>query len=399
MKSSTKNRILMLLENNSYPGDIRVRVEAETLQNAGYQVSVISPANGGQSLHETVNGVNIYRYPVIPQFEKALGYLWEYSYAFLATFFLSILVFFRDGFDLLHAHNPPDIFVFIALPYKLFGVRFVFDHHDLSPELFDLRFGKNGQGIIYKILTWFEILSCKAADHIIATNESHKQIEQTRAGIPEERITIVRNGPDLERVRRLAPDPELKKKGKFIIAYVGSIGFQDGVDHFLRTLKHLVFDLHRDDFFSVIIGPGDALESLKQLAKKLEVDPYLSFVGRKSGKQLFHYLSTAHIGVEPAPSNPLNDRSTMIKVMEYMALEIPIVAFDLPENRHTAQSAALFVSPNDEMEFARALVKLMDDENLRNEMGSFGRKRIETQLAWPYSASNLLEVYNKCLPL
>jgi glycosyltransferase involved in cell wall biosynthesis len=393
MRYSTPEKILMLLENNPYPHDMRVRAEAETLTEAGYQVSVIAPCGLKQPWHETIDDVHVYRYPIIFSFNNFWGYLWEYSYALIATFFISILVFLRDGFDILHAHNPPDIFVFLALLYRPFGVRFIFDHHDLSPELFRLRFGKKGKQFIQQIIIWLENLSCKVADHVITTNQSYMEVEITRAGIPAEKITIVRNGPDLRRVRSLEPDPGLRKKAEIIIVYLGTIGIQDGLDYLLRAIKHLYDDLGRKNFFLVVIGDGDAAEDLKLLSIELGISDYVTFEGRKSGDDLFHYVSTADICVEPAPSNPLNDRSTMIKLMEYMALAKPIVAFDLPEHHVTAQDSALYAIPNDEMAFARALLKLMDNPKLRTEMGCFGEQRIKTTLSWQFSAPHLLEAY------
>jgi len=388
----------MLLENSTYPQDARVRREARALVDAGYQVSVICPMDSGQPWCETLNGVCVYRFRAPPAANGFLGYLWEYGYSMVATFVLTLLVALREGFDVIHTHNPPDTLVLIAAFYKLLGKRFVYDHHDLAPEMYYALFRSRGNQLIYHTLVWFEKLSCRLADHVIATNQSYKTVEMQRGHVPEERITIVRNGPELNGLQSLEPDSELRQKGKTIIGYVGVMGFQDGVDYLLRALHHLLFDLGRTDFFCVIIGGrGGARASLKALTTQLGLDEYVGFTGWVSDVDLIRYLSAADICVDPDPSNPFNDRSTMIKMTEYMALGKPIVAFDLPEHRFTAQAAALYVRPNDELEFARALAQLMDDPARRQAMGSFGRRRVETELAWRYSVPHLLEAYRTVL--
>jgi glycosyltransferase involved in cell wall biosynthesis len=398
MKTPVGKHVLMLLENSHYPQDTRVSREARALTSAGYQVSVISPAMRGQSWHESLDSVCVYRFPLPLLGNGFLGYLWEYGYSMLTTFVLSLLVYLRKRFDVIHAANPPDTFVLIAAFYKLLGVRFVYDHHDLSPEMYQARLDGRGSRLVYHALILFEKLSCRLADHVIATNQSYRTVEMQRGYVPEERITVVRNGPDLNRFRPTEPDTELRQKGQIIIGYAGIMGFQDGVDYLLRALQHLVYDLGRSDFFCVIIGGiGDARASLKVLATELGLDKYIWFTGWVSNDSYIRYLSTADICVDPDPSNPFNDRSTMIKMLEYMALEKPIVAFDLPEHRYTAQAAALYVRPNDELEFARALAELMDDPVRRQAMGLFGRRRIETQLAWCYSVPPLLDAYRAVL--
>ncbi len=383
----------MLLENNPFPQDPRVRREAATLTSAGYQVSVICPKRKGQPWREIINGTHIYRFPAPPKAKGFLGYLWEYGYSMTAAFLLSILIFFREGFDIIHAHNPPDTFVFIAILYKLLGRQFVFDHHDLSPEMYYARFDGSGNSTVYRVLVWLEKLSCRVADHVIATNLSYKIVEMERGGVPDEQVTIVRNGPDLNRLRLIEPDQDLRRKGRIIIGYVGVIGFQDGIDYLLRALKHLVNDLGKRDFFCIIIGTGGAWSDMKALATQFNLDEYIWFTGRVSDDDLVRYLSTTDICVDPDPSNAFTDRSTMIKMMEYMALRKPIVAFDLPEHRFTAQSAAVYARPNEELDFARQLSLLMDDPERRQQMGQIGRERIETALAWSHQEKRLIEAY------
>jgi glycosyltransferase involved in cell wall biosynthesis len=298
----------MLLENCPYPQDDRVRREATTLAGAGYQVAIICPASKGQPWHELRDGVAVYRYPAPPAASRLAGYLWEYAYSMAAAFILSLYVCVRSGFDIVHTHNPPDTFVMITAFYKLFGKRFVYDHHDLSPEMYYARFG-GGSRLVYHALVALEQLSCRLADRVIATNQSYKLAELRRGHVAEERITIVRNGPDLARVRPVQPDPELQARGKTIIGYVGVMGFQDGLDYLLRAIRHLVYDLGRTDVLCILIGTGDAWPAMKQLATQLDLDPYIWFTGRVSDAELVRYLSTADICVDPDPSNPFNDRS------------------------------------------------------------------------------------------
>ncbi|HYN89452.1 MAG TPA: glycosyltransferase family 4 protein, partial [Ardenticatenaceae bacterium] len=395
MPPSSRYRVLMLLENNPYPQDPRVSREVRALVDAGYQVAIIAPGDPDQARHELLDGVRVYRFPAPPPAPGLLGYLWEYGYSMVVMFLLSLVALWRDGFDVVHAHNPPDTLVFIGAFYKLLGKRFVYDHHDLAPELYYARFGGTGNRWVHKTLVWLETLSCRLADHVITTNQSHKALEMARSGIPGDNITIVRNGPDPSRLCPVAPDPALLAKGKTIIAYSGMMGVQDGIDYLLRALRHLAYDLERRDFFCILLGGrGEAVASLQALSRELGLDEYVWFAGWISDRDEYaRYLSSADICVDPDPSNPYNDRSTMIKMMEYMAMAKPIVAFDLPEHRFSAQAAALYVRPNDELEFARAIAQLMDDPAHRQTMGALGRRRVETELAWHHSAPNLLAAY------
>ncbi len=383
----------MLLENNPYPGDLRVRREANSLVNAGFQVTVISPGKRSLPRCENVDGVHVYRFLAPASGDSLMGYLWEYGWSIFSSFYLTIWVFFRRGFDVIHAHNPPDLFVLIALCFRVFGKKFVFDHHDLSPEMYNSRFRNGGKPIVYKALVFFEKLSCRFADQIIATNESYKKIEIERSNIPAEKVTIVRNGPDLNRVKLVAPDPELRAKAKTIVGFCGLMGQQDGVDYFLRALDCLVDQLERTEVFAVIIGKGDAVPSLKKLTTKLGLDDHVWFTGRIPDEDMLRYLSTADICVDPDPYDPFNDRSTMIKMMDYMALAKPIVAFDLTEHRASAEDAALYAKHNDEQDFAHHIANLIDNPELREKMGAYGRQRMEEQLAWHHQEENLLQVY------
>ena len=393
----TGKHVLMLVENNPYPQDIRVRAEALTLTRSRYEVVVISPRVRGQAWHETVQGVSVYRFPPTIDGHGLLSYAWEFAYSTAAMFLVTLFVLFREGFDVVHAANPPETLVFIGVFYRLLGKRFIFDHHDLSPEMYCAGFGGKRDGLASRILVWLERLSCRMANHIITTNESYKRIEMERAGVPEERITVVRNGPQLSSFPDCEPDPALRQPGKTLFGYVGIMGAHDGVDYLLRALKHLIHDLGRDDFFCFIIGIGPMLKALNQLKTELGLDSHVKLTGWVSQSEKWRILSSVDICVDPDPSNPFNDRSTMIKIAEYMALGKPIVAFDLPENRFTAQEAGLFVPGNDELEFAKALEQLMDDPVRRQTMGAFARRRVDTTLAWSHSEAHLLAAYQAVL--
>ena len=389
------NRVLMLLENEPYPDDARVFREATTLTEVGYQVAIICPAEKGQRRHEDVAGVQVYRYAAPREGDRLLGYLWEYGYSLMASFLLSLVVKMRHGFDVIHAHNPPDLFVLIAIFYRLTGTRFIFDHHDLCPEMYHARLKGEGNRLVSAVLLAFEKLSCRMADHIIATNESYKNVEIERGKVPEERITVVRNGPDLDNFHLVAPDLNIKEKAQTIIGYVGVMGLQDGIDYLLRTLRHLIDDMHQTDFLCVLIGDGPAKQQLERLTSELGLQNHVLFTGCLWDEDLLRCLSTADICVVPDPSNPYNDRSTMIKIMEYMALEKPIVAFDMPEHRESAQDSALYANANDEVDFARQLARLIDDPQLRVQLGTIGAKRVKEHLAWNFQAARLVEAYRK----
>jgi len=385
----------MLLENSRFPGDNRVRREAATLVEAGFDVTVIAPAGRGQGWYEEIFGVRVYRFPAPRGGQGLWGYAWEYGYCMSVSFLLSLWILLRHGFDVVHAHNPPDTFVLLGGFFRLLGKKFVFDHHDLSPEMYHARFDGQGSSLVHRVLVGLEWLSCRLANHVIATNESYKAMQMTRCGVPESRITVVRNGPDLARVRLVPPDQQLRQKAPTIIGYVGEMGFQDGLDYLLRALRHLIDDCGRSDFYCVLVGRGDAFDKLKALAAQLQLDDHVWFAGRVSDEELMRYLSTADICVDPDPSNPFTDRSTMIKLMEYMALGKPIVAFDLPEHRVTAGEAALYAQANNELDFARQIMSLMDDPAARAALGARGRRRIEERLEWRHQAQHLLEAYRR----
>ncbi len=389
-----KYRICMLLENHPYPQDTRVRKEALALVDNGYEVTVICPRSKQQAWREVINGVYVMRYAEPPSGNGFVNFVAEYAYSLVMMFLFTLQLAFGRGFDAIHAHNPPDFSVLVALPFKLFGKKFIFDHHDVSPEQYRARFGKDASNFVYNVLLFFEKLTFWAADHVISTNESYRSIAMRRGGKRPDQVTVVRNGPE-DSFAPVEPDAALRAKGKIILGYIGVMGFQDGIDYFVRAAKHLHDTLKRDDFYAVMIGKGDALDSLRELTTSLQLDDYIWWTGRVTDEEVKRYLSSTDICVAPDPFNPFNDPSTMIKVTEYMAMGKPVVAFNLTEHRATAAEAAVYVDNNDELEFAKAIAALMDDPARRAQMGAIGRKRIDDSLAWKYQYQNLLDAYAK----
>lgn len=394
MRASAGKRILMLLENNPYSQDSRVRQEAQSLHRAGYQVTVVCPRReSSDKSRSIVDGVLLYQFRAAPNTGGLTGYMWEYGYSTTIMFLLSLLAWLREGFDVVHAHNPPETLFLIGRFYRVFGKKFVFDHHDVSPEMYEARYGPRARPPVRRLLMSLELLTFRTADHVIAANESHRTIAIERGGVAPDAITIVRNGPVLNKMQPTDPDPDLRAKSGTILAYVGIMGPQDGVDYLLRSIHHLIDDLGRTDVFCMIIGRGDAVPALKELAVNLGIADNVWFAGWMAIDDLPRYLSAADICVDPDPSNPYNDLSTMIKMMEYMAMGKPIVAFDLPEHRISAGDAALYARANDELEFARGIAELMDDPDRRRHMGDVGRRRVSSALAWEHQEERLLAAY------
>lgn len=391
-------RILMLLENCSFPEDRRVAMEVESLVQAGFDLTVISKTGRSKKWSESVLGAQVYRYPATWELGGFLGYLWEYAYSLTMLFLLSLYVLVRRGFDAVHVHTPPDMTAMIAIFYRVLGKKFVFDHHDLSPELYLAQRGDENPNLVYKVLLFFERLACRNADRLIATNESQKRIQVDRCGASPERCHVVRNGPHEIFLREVTPRSELRSLGKSILGFVGVIGVQDGVDQMVRVLKELK-DVHgRDDFLAVIVGNGSALPMLKQLAAELGVDPLIQFTGPVPFTAVPEYVASFDICFTPDPSNPYNDSCTTVKTMEYMALGKPTVCFRTRENELTAGDAALYADNNDVSLFARLVNQLMDDEQQRREMGAKARQKVEDELAWKHQADRLIKLYDDLFP-
>jgi glycosyltransferase involved in cell wall biosynthesis len=385
----------MLLGNNPYPKDERVAYEARSLVSAGYRVAVVCQRARGQRWRENVHGVEVYRYPNPVEAQGFLGYVLEYGAATAAAILLGVRARIDGPVDAVHAHNPPDTLVIASALFKLAGTRIVFDHHDIAPEMYHARFEGSGNRVVHRALLLFERLSCRLADHVIATNESYRRIEVERDGVSPEDVTVVRNGPNLDRLSPVEADAELRSRASTLVGFAGLIGYQDGVDHLIRAIAHLVHDLGHTDCLCVVIGTGDAWEDCRELARSLDVEDHVWFTGFVPDSDLVSYLCTCDICVVPDPSNPFTDRSTMIKMMEYMALARPVVAFDLPEHRVTGGSVVHFVAANNDLALAQAIVELMDDPRRRRDMGAQGRHRVERELAWDYSVPKLLSVYEQ----
>jgi len=386
----------MILENCSYLRDARVGKQAKALQEAGYQVSVISPEPGKLPSRTVIENVTVYGFPPpLCVFHGTIGYFLEYAYATFAIAVLSAYLALARGFDIIHIANPPDCIVLAMTIYKLIGKRIIYDQHDLSPELYEAKFS-HPNALLLKLQCRLERVSYQLADHIIVTNESGRKVALGRGRQATEKVTVVRNGPDLERHHTLKQDAELRKRSSNIIAFVGVVGHQDGLDYLCRALGSLRSDWKQEDFLCIVIGDGDALSSVKALARELGIDHKIWFVGWVSDPEVyFRYLFTADICVAPEPSNKYNDHSTFVKIMEYMLAGKPVVAFNLPESRVSAEGAALYASPNDYRDFAAKIAILMVDERLRHSMGKVGRRRVETCLAWRYSIPSLLAAYER----
>ena len=386
-------RVLILVENLPSPFDRRVWQEATALRDAGYVVSIICPTGRGCEAHfEALDGIHIWRYDLPTEGAGALGYLLEYGAALFWTFVLSLRVAYTRGFDIVHACNPPDLFCLIGAFYKLFGKKFVFDHHDANPELYVAKFGR--QDFFYRLMVLLERLSFRTADVSIATNNSYRRIALERGGMAPERVFIVRSGPSLERLRLEPPRPELKRGRRYLVGYVGVMGRQEGIDYLLRAAAHIVHKLHRTDVHFGLVGGGTSLEEMKALAAELRVADYVTFTGRVSDEELLAMLNTADVCVNPDIATEMNDISTMNKVMEYMALAKPIVQFDLAEGRHSAQGASLYAARNDPLDMGAKIVELLDDPVRRKSMGDLGWRRVTDELEWRHEVPKLLAAYD-----
>ena len=386
-------RVLIIVENLPVPFDRRVWQEATTLQQAGYEVSVICPTGKGYDQRaEVIDGIQIYRHGLPLEAEGALGYLAEYSAALFWELVLACKVLLGRGFDVIHACNPPDTIFIIGGLFKLFGKKFVFDHHDINPELYLAKFGR--EDFFYRLMLSLERWTFRTADISIATNESYRRIALERGGMDPNRVFVVRSGPDLRRLK-IMPAVERHKHGrKYLVGYVGVMGKQEGIDMLLRAVRHIVVDLKRNDVHFGLVGGGTELESLKEYAQTLGVQDFVTFTGRVPDQEMLEVLNTAEVCVNPDIANEMNDKSTMNKIMEYMALEKPIVQFDLTEGRFSAQNASLYARRNDEQDFAEKILALLDNVDLRTTMGRAGRTRVETELAWQYEADKLLHAYD-----
>lgn len=389
-------RVLIIVENLPVPFDRRVWQEATTLQAAGYGVAVICPAGKGyEARYECLEGIHIYRHGLPLEADGALGYLLEYGCALLCEWWLALKVWRRHGFDAIHACNPPDLIFVVGAFFRLFGKRFLFDHHDLNPELYEAKFQR--RDFFWKLMCAFERWTFRLADVSIATNRSYRQVAITRGGMDPQRVFVVRSGPKLDRLRIEPPQPALRHGRRYLVGYVGVMGRQEGLDLLLQSVAHIVKDRQRRDIHFGLVGGGTELEALKALAVALGVGDYVTFTGRVPDEALLAMLNTADVCVNPDVANAMNDKSTMNKIMEYMALGKPIVQFDLTEGRFSAQEASLYARHNDTVDFAEKILWLLDNPQERVRRGAFGRARVESELSWEHEAPKLLAAYEALL--
>jgi glycosyltransferase involved in cell wall biosynthesis len=385
-------KALILVENLSVPFDRRVWQESLALRNAGWEVHVICPQGTKRDTeaYAEIDGVRIHRYPLRAAVGGPVGYLTEYGTALWHTYRLARRI---GPVDVVHACNPPDLFYLVAKRLKRRGARFVFDQHDLVPELYLSRFGR-GKDLLYRAVCWMERQTYRAADIVIATNESYQAAALARGSKRPEDVFVVRSAPVVERFRAVPPDPSARRGKPYLLCYLGVMGPQDGVDYALRSLAKLRDEQDRTDWHAVFIGGGDTFDAMVELAADLQLADCVEFTGRIPDEDLVRYLSTADVCLSPDPLNPLNDVSTMNKVMEYMAMARPIVSFDLKEARVSAGEAAVYAPANDESQFAKLIAKLLDDPDARGRMGRIGQARVGGPLSWEHSKTALLAAYD-----
>ena len=390
-----RGRVLILVQNLSVPFDRRVWLECQSLIAAGFQVAVVCPKAPGDPTYYRLRGVDLFKYRPYAPGTSSLSFVLEYVYSFVMTLGLSLRASLGGRFDVVQSCNPPDLFWPIGVLFRvLHRSSFVFDHHDLCPELFLSRF-PDGNRLVYRGLRLMERCTARTADHVIATNDSYRRIVLERDGVSPTSVTVVRTGPDLASLRRSSALPSVRRTKPHLAAYLGVMGPQDGVDLVLKVADQVVHRLGRRDIGFTLIGSGDCYDELVTLSHDLGLTDYVTFTGRIPDADVAAILSTADVGISPDPKNPLNDVSTMNKTMEYMAFELPVVAFDLQETRVSASDAAVYATPNDTEELARLLVDLVDDEPRRRSMGRAGRARIEQELAWEHQAPRYVGVYEK----
>ena len=401
-------RVLIIVQNLPVPFDRRVWLECQALTRAGYRVAVVCPKGKDDPGYQVIDGVELYKYRPYAPGGSRLSFATEYAYSFAATTWKALLARARGGvlrgrFAVIQACNPPDIFWPLAMAFKaLERTKFVFDHHDLCPELFESRFG--GRSLPYQGLRFLERRTHRTANHVISTNESYRQIAISRSGRDPADVTVVRTGPDPGKLKRGEPDESQLRGRRYLAAYIGVMGPQDGVDIVVRAAGVIVHDLKREDIAFTLIGKGDCFDELVALRDELKLNGHVEFTGRAPDDLVSKVMSTADIGLSPDPMNPLNDLSTMNKTMEYMSFELPVVAFDLRETRVSAADAAVYVKPTgdpeqDVRDYAQAILDLIDDVEERARMSKLGRARVEEELAWPHQQRAYLGVYARLAPL
>lgn len=389
------DRVLIVVENLPSPFDRRVWMEATTLKKAGYEVSIICPQGKGyEKSYEVIDEIHIYRHPMPPDISSIKGYLSEYAAALYWEFRLAHRVWRERGFDIIHICNPPDLLFLVAGWFKFFkGVKVIFDHHDINPEMYEAKYGR--RDIFYYGLRLVERLTFATADTVITTNESYREIALTRGGKPPENVFVVRSGPDLSRFQVTAPNSNYRGAKKYLVGYVGVMGEPEGIDYLLEAVRYLVYNRDRRDIHFMLIGSGPMFEQLQRLAKQLQIAEFVEFTGRIPDEELLERLSSCDVCVNPDKKMPYNDKSTMNKIMEYMAMGKPIVQFDLKEGRQSAGEASLYAEGNNAIDLADKITELLADSARRQEMGDLGLQRMKESLEWRYQIPQLLGAYGR----
>jgi glycosyltransferase involved in cell wall biosynthesis len=394
--SSVKRKVLIIVENLPVPFDGRVWKEARSLHTSGYVTTVLCPkGKGHEEGYECLDGIHIYRHPKPREGNRKLGYVWEYFSALFWEILYSWWIYLRRGFHVIQGCNPPDDIFLVAILFKVFGVKYIFDHHDASPELYLSKFDK--QDVYYRFQIWLEKMTYSCADVVIATNNSYRELAITRGRHDPDDVFVVRNGPDLENLKAVPPNPALKHGKPYLVGYVGNMSIQEGLDILLDVALHIKNLGHRDIHFTCI-GGGPGLAGLRQMTHDKGIDDIVNFTGRIPFQQLLDILSTADVCVNPDKPCEMNNISTMIKIMEYMALGKPIVQFDLKEGRLSAGDASLYADTQNMVgDFADKILWLLEHPEERKNRGEIGRSRVEKELAWEYNVKNLLAAYERAL--
>jgi glycosyltransferase involved in cell wall biosynthesis len=392
----SKKHVLFIVENNSVPFDLRVWNEARAAREFGYDVTVICPSDARKKdSRSMIDGIRILRHPQVPEGSGKALLILEYLNATFWELLLSFRVFAKHPFHVIHGANPPDHVFLVAAPFKLFGVKYLFDHHDIAPENYVAKFGK--RGLLHKLLLLMERLTFKSSDLVISTNESYKKIAMGRGGKRSEEIFVVRNGPDIERMPETLPDPKLREGFRFLVGYVGVLGQQEGIDNLLQAVDHIVRERKRTDIKFIIVGSGPHLKSLIKQSRDLGLEAYVQFTGYVPDRVLHAVLASADVCVNPEFGNEFTDKSTMIKIMEYMMFAKPIVQFHTTEGEVSAGDSAVYIRENSVPRFASAILDLLDNPEQRAKMGAWGRKRIEERLGWAKQKQQLADAYRTIL--
>ena len=387
-----KKHILFILENNPFPQDVRVRNEALAAIEFGYDVSVICPKNKKtQGKYENLEGIDVYRHNMPLEADSKFGFLFEYANALLWEIYLSFKIFFRQRFHIIHSANPPDHVFIIALFFKIFGVRYIFDHHDICPENYLAKFQR--KDLLYKLLIIMEKMTFMTADAVVSTNESYKRIAITRGKKDSNQVFVVRNGPNLNKVIFKKANNIWKEGFDFLVVYIGNIGNQEGIENLLEAVRYIVYDVNIRNIKFIVIGKGPHLENLKVEAEKMQISEYAHFTGYIPYEDFYEILATADIGVNPEHRNKFTDQSTMLKIMDYMTFGKPTVMFETTEGKVSAGESALYLSQNDNVQFAESIVELLNDKERRTRMGEIARKRITEKLNWDIQKQNLKKAY------